>query len=120
MPAQPLLRFGTYRLEGTSGQLWRHTRVVHLPPKAAAALWCLATQAGQVVTRAALLDTVWVGTVVSDAELTVCIRELRRVLGDDPQRPRYIETVHRRGYRFIAPVTTAPQVGARSGTRLIP
>ena len=105
MPAQPLLRFGTYRLEGTSGQLWRHTRVVHLPPKAAAALWCLATQAGQ---------------VVSDAVLTVCIRELRRVLGDDPQRPRYIETVHRRGYRFIAPVTTVPQVGARSGTRLIP
>jgi DNA-binding response OmpR family regulator len=51
MPAQPLLRFGPYRLEGTSGQLWRHTRVVHLPPKAAA-LWCLATQAGRVVTRA--------------------------------------------------------------------
>jgi DNA-binding winged helix-turn-helix (wHTH) protein len=51
MPSPPLLRFEPYRLEGASGQLWRHTQVVKLPPKAAAVLWCLAMQAGQVVTR---------------------------------------------------------------------
>ncbi|MGH8065947.1 MAG: AAA family ATPase [Candidatus Entotheonellia bacterium] len=104
MSAPPLLGFGPYRLDGASGQFWRHDQQVHLPPKAAAVLWCLATQAGQVMTRETLFDTVWAGTVVSDAVLTVCIRELRRILGDDGQRPRYIETVHRRGYRFVASV----------------
>ena len=66
MPSQQLLRFGPYRLEGANGQLWRHTQVVKLPPKAAAVLWCLATQAGQVVTRDTLLDTVWAETAVSE------------------------------------------------------
>jgi AAA ATPase domain/Transcriptional regulatory protein, C terminal len=51
-----------------------------------------------------LIDTVWAETTVGDSVLTVGIRELRRVLGDDPKRPRCIETVHRRGYRFVAPV----------------
>jgi DNA-binding winged helix-turn-helix (wHTH) protein/predicted ATPase len=116
MPAQPLLRFGVYRLDGTRGQLWRHDAMVHLPPKALAVLWCLARQAGQVVTKAVLLDTVWAGTVVSEGVLTACIRDLRRALGDAARQPRYIETVHRRGYRFVAPVeapaTSLPVVPA--------
>src|SRR5207244_8776918 len=49
-------------------------------------------------------------TVVSDAALTVCIQELRRVLREDARRPRYLETVHRRGYRFIAPLATTQPV----------
>ena len=73
MPSQQLLRFGPYRLAGASGQLWRHKQVVKLPPKAVAVLWCLATQAGQVVTNETLLETVWAETEVSDAVLTVCI-----------------------------------------------
>ena len=118
MPLQQLLRFGPYQLEGANGQLWCHTQVVRLPPKAAAVLWCLATQAGQVVTRETLHNTVWAETVVSDAVLTVCIREVRRALGDDPQQPRYIETVHRRGYRFVAPVEwLAPSL---PGSRTMP
>lgn len=67
-------------------------------------LCCLAMQPGQFFTRQTLLDTVWAEMVVNDAVLTVCIRELRRALGDDPLQPRYIETVHQRGYRFVAPV----------------
>jgi DNA-binding winged helix-turn-helix (wHTH) protein/predicted ATPase len=118
MPSPLLLRFGPYRLEGASGQLWRHTQLVKLPPKVAAALWCLATQAGQVVTRGTLFDAVWAETVVGDSVLTVCIRELRRVLGDDPKRPRYIETVHRRGYRFVAPVERLEDTP--SGDRAVP
>ena len=51
MPAEPCLRFGPYRLEGATGQLWRYDQLVPLPPKAAAVLWCLVTQAGQLVTR---------------------------------------------------------------------
>jgi predicted ATPase/DNA-binding winged helix-turn-helix (wHTH) protein len=85
-----------------------------VPPKALAVLWLLASQAGQVVTKAALLDTVWAETVVSDGTLTTCLGLLRRALGEDAQRPRYIATVHRLGYRFIAPVTAgapAPPAG---------
>jgi predicted ATPase len=61
-------------------------------------------QAGQLVSKEALLETVWAETVVNEGVLAVCIRQLRRALHDDPRRPRYIETVHRRGYRFVAPV----------------
>jgi DNA-binding winged helix-turn-helix (wHTH) protein/predicted ATPase len=104
MAPQHLVQFGPYRLDGASGQLWHHTQVVKLPPKAAAVLWCLVRQAGQVVVKDTLLDTVWAKTAVSEGVLSVCIRDLRRALGDDPRQPRYIETVHRRGYRFIAPV----------------
>jgi adenylate cyclase len=96
------LRFGPFRLDGREGLLWRRNRVVPLPPKATAVLWCLASQAGQLVTKAALLEAGWGETVVSEEVLTGCIRALRRALGDDPKRRRYIETVHRRGYRFVA------------------
>jgi predicted ATPase/DNA-binding winged helix-turn-helix (wHTH) protein len=116
MSLQQFLHFGPYWLEGASGQLWRHKQVVKLPPKAVAVLWCLATQAGQVVTKEALLDTVWPKTMVSEGALTVCIRELRRVLGDDSRRPRYIETVHRRGYRFVALVDQRPASLAKRRT----
>jgi predicted ATPase len=79
--------------------------VVPLPPKALAVLWALVSQAGQVVTKAALREAVWADTAVSDAVLTTCIRLLRRALAEDATQPRYIATVHRLGYRFLAPVT---------------
>jgi tetratricopeptide (TPR) repeat protein len=64
----------------------------------------LASRPGQLVTKQALLDIGWPDTAVGDAVLTVSIGALRQVLDDDRSRPRYIETVHRRGYRFVAPV----------------
>jgi DNA-binding winged helix-turn-helix (wHTH) protein len=103
-PATPL-HFGTYRLEGPTGPLWRHNEMVALPPKALAVLWLLASQAGQVVTKATLLDAVWAETVVSEGTLTTCLSLLRHALGEDARQPRYIATVHRLGYRFVAPVT---------------
>ena len=75
-------------------------------PKTFAVLCCLVTQAGQLVTKDALLEAVWPETVVSEAVVTVAMRTLRRVLGDQAHTPRFIETVHGRGYRFIAPVST--------------
>src|SRR5262247_3327144 len=105
MPLEQALRFGPYRLAGPHGPLWCGAQVVPLPPKALAVLWQLATQAGQVVTKEALLDAVWAGTMVSEAVLTTCLRTLRQALGEDAQQPRYIATVHRLGYRFVAPVT---------------
>jgi TolB-like protein/cytochrome c-type biogenesis protein CcmH/NrfG len=68
-------------------------------------LHSLAERSGQLVTKDELFAAAWPGVVVSDSALTVCIRELRRALGDKRRVPQFIETVHGRGYRFIAPVT---------------
>ena len=98
------LTFGPYRLEGPDGLLWRRGRVVPLPPKATCVLWALVSRAGQLVTKQTLLELGWPDTAVGEAVLTVSIRALREVLDDDRSQPRYIETVHRRGYRFVARV----------------
>src|SRR5262245_47726948 len=116
MPPDAPLCFGPYALAGPQGPLWRATQVVPLPPKALAVLWLLASQAGQVVTKAALLDAVWADTAVSEAVLTTCLRLLRRGLGEDPRQPQYIATVHRLGYRFVAPVTGPAPPPALPGT----
>jgi DNA-binding winged helix-turn-helix (wHTH) protein len=101
--------FGPYELAGRNGQLLHHTRPLPLSPKAVAVLWTLVTRAGQVVSKEELFGSVWPETVVSEGTITNCISELRRVLGDATAKPRYIETVSRRGYRFIAPLTTTAQ-----------
>jgi DNA-binding winged helix-turn-helix (wHTH) protein len=76
-----------------------------LPPKPVAVLASLVAQAGQVVTKAALLETVWPETVVTEGVLKGCIRQIRQALGETGATRQYIATVHRRGYRFVAPVT---------------
>src|SRR5262249_15757099 len=63
---------------------------------------------GRLVTKEELLQAVWPETYVSEGLLSTYIRDLRAALGDDPEAPRFIETVVRRGYRFIAPLMTAP------------
>jgi DNA-binding winged helix-turn-helix (wHTH) protein len=108
LPPRPDLHFGPYRLDGRNGLLWHQDRVVPLSPKATAVLGCLASRAGQLVTKAEPFQAVWPDTAVSDGVLAVGIRELRRALDDAAQQPRYIETIHRRGYRFIETVTAAP------------
>src|SRR5215510_3713744 len=103
--------FGRYRFHPGSGRLWAGQREVKLTPRAAAVLGALIERAGQPVTRSELFRTVWGNAVVGDAALTACIQELRGALDDDARRPRFIETRHRRGYRFVAPVAspaTAP------------
>ena len=93
--------------------VWRGEVARRLTPKAFAVLRYLVTHPGRVVTRDELWQAVWPGLVVGEAALNVCIRELRQVLGDDPQAPQFIETVHRRGYRFIGPEPDAG--GGRPG-----
>src|SRR5262245_6575194 len=105
MPRQPLLQFGLYRFDPARGQLWRHSQVIDLPPRALAGLGYLVAQAGQLVTKEALLAAGWPDTAVTEWVLTTCMRDLRRALGDDARQPQYIATVHRRGYRFMAEVT---------------
>ena len=99
-----MLRFGTYQLDAVQG-LRRGGEELRVTPKSLAVLLFLAERAGNVVTKAELFQSVWRGTVVSDSALTSCIQELRHVLEDDARLPRYVETLHRRGYRFVASVS---------------
>jgi TolB-like protein/cytochrome c-type biogenesis protein CcmH/NrfG len=111
------LTFGRYRLEPRSG-LVSGKRQVRLTPKALALLSFIAERPGEVITKAELFSAVWPETAVGDAALVTCIQELRKALGDDAQRPRYIETLHRRGYRFIA--KPAASARARNAPDLSP
>jgi pimeloyl-ACP methyl ester carboxylesterase len=107
---QPALTFGPFRLDESSGRLYGHDVPISLTPKAFALLHYLAARAGRLVPKRELLDALWPGVFVGDAVLKSTIREVRRALGDTPQAPRFIETAHRRGYRFIA--TLEPDVPA--------
>jgi pimeloyl-ACP methyl ester carboxylesterase/DNA-binding winged helix-turn-helix (wHTH) protein/class 3 adenylate cyclase len=99
--------FPPFRLDTTNECLWRGSERIELTPKAFAVLRRLLEAAGHLVTKDQLLNSVWAGTFVGDAVLKVCIGEIRRALCDEPRAPRFIETLHRRGYRFIAPVETS-------------
>ena len=75
------LGFPPLRLDGDNACLWRGTKAVRLTPKAFAVLQCLAERHGQLVTKDSLLDSVWSRTVVGDAVLKVCVREIRKRAG---------------------------------------
>src|SRR5262245_5091915 len=100
--AQPheVLHFATYQLDPQNEKLWRNQHVVRLTGKAFAVLRHLVRHPSQLVSKRELLRAVWTDTIVSHSTLTSCIKELRKALEDDAKSPRYIETVHRRGYRF--------------------
>jgi predicted ATPase/DNA-binding winged helix-turn-helix (wHTH) protein len=93
--------FGPFRLDLVGERLWRGAEAVALTPKAFALLRYLAERPGQLLTKQDLLDAIWADALVTDASLHVCIREIREALGDPARAPQYVETVHRRGYRFI-------------------
>jgi DNA-binding winged helix-turn-helix (wHTH) protein len=100
------LIFRSFRFDPASERLWHGAHEVTLRPKTFAVLRYLLEHAGQLVTKADLLDAIWPDISVSDVVPTVCVQELRKVLGDPAGTPRFIETVPKRGYRFIAPLTT--------------
>ena len=99
---EPPHRFGPFRIDTENEQLWYHQESVPLKPKAFAVLRHLVERRGKLVTKQELFAKIWPDTVVSDGALTACIKEIRKALNDAAQSPRFIETVHRRGYRFIA------------------
>ena len=101
----PILQFGDYRLDPGSGQLLMGTTPVPITPKVYALLSYLAERAGQLVPKNELLEALWPDVFVGEAVLKTTVRDLRKALGDDPRAPKFIETMHRRGYRFVAPVT---------------
>ena len=104
MPHNLYYEFGPYQLNVNTRLLKRSSETLSLTPKAAEILIMLVTRAGQLVEKNELLKEIWPDTFVEEANLSQNIFYLRRLLGDERVEPKYIETVTRRGYRFIAPV----------------
>ena len=105
MPSSPQWVFDRFRLDPDHACLWRGAEVIALPPKAFDLLHYFVRHPDRVVTKDELLDAVWPQTAVTEAVVRVAIGLLRKVLGDTAQTPRFIATVARRGYRFLAPVS---------------
>lgn len=99
-------RFDRFCLDPSDRQLSRDDVRVDLSARYFDALALLVREGGRLVSKDRFLDEVWRGVPVTDEALTQCIKTLRRQLGDDASRPRFIETVPKHGYRFIAPVET--------------
>ncbi len=106
--------FPPFRLDPGNEQLWRENQLVPLRPKTFAVLRFLVEHAGQLLTKEELLKGVWSDTRVDEGILKGYIRDLRHILGDDAQQPRFIETVPRRGHRFIGPVVSSQHSVASS------
>ena len=116
MSSRSVLRFAAFELHAETGELRRRGDVVKLAPQPFKVLELLARHGGEVVTRAEIRDHVWSGDTFVDFDqgLNFCIRQIREVLGDTADAPRFIETLPRRGYRFLMPVTdSTPAAPAR-------
>jgi DNA-binding winged helix-turn-helix (wHTH) protein/TolB-like protein len=100
-------RFGLFEFDGTSGELRREGQPVRLQTQPALVLACLLSRPGEVVSREELCSSVWGSETFIDFErgLNFCIAQVRSALSDDANAPRYLRTIPRRGYQFIAPVS---------------
>ena len=107
--------FGVYLLDAQSGMLFREGDHVALPPKVAELLVALVQAAGRVLTREELLQRLWPDTVVEEGSLTSHISLLRKALGGDPKAQGFIETLPKRGYRFVASVQRVASLAHNSG-----
>src|SRR5512145_873452 len=109
--------FGSFEFDPYSRLLKRDGVELSLPPRVLGVLEVLLHRAGDVVPRQELMDSVWKDAFVTDTSLAEAVSVLRQALGDDPQAPSYIQTLHRRGYRWVAPVVQKPaQGGAETET----
>lgn len=106
-PSNGAVRFGPFELDTRAGRLRKGKAQLHLQPQPFKLLSLLVSRAGQLVTREEIQHQLWdKGTFVDfEQGLNVCIRQIRTALDDTPASPRFVETVPRRGYRFIAPAT---------------
>lgn len=97
--------FGPFTFDRANGLLRHGTRELPLPPRVLGVLDLLVSRPGEIVPKQEIIDSVWKEAFVTDTSLAEAVSVLRQALGDDPQAPSYVQTVHRRGYRFVAPVT---------------
>src|SRR5689334_3999372 len=98
------LRIGDWIVDPSAGLLTRDAQVVRVDARMLRLLLELAAHPGQTVSQDQLLDRVWAGVIVTPDSVYQAVASLRRLLGDDPKRPRYIATVPRLGYRMVADV----------------
>jgi DNA-binding winged helix-turn-helix (wHTH) protein len=114
-PDEAPFLLGPWQIDPAACELRNGGGVVRLRPKVMDLLVAFARNPGRVLSKQCLLDMVWPEVTVGDASLTVAVGELRDALGDHPEQPVYIETIPRRGYRLIAPVTDPDADRVRPG-----
>jgi DNA-binding winged helix-turn-helix (wHTH) protein len=110
-----LVAFGPFVFDRTNRLLTRDGAEVPLPPRVEGVLALLLERPAQLVTKQELIASVWRDAFVTETSLAEAISVLRQTLGDDPQRPTYVQTLHRRGYRFIAEVRAPAEGGGHDG-----
>jgi DNA-binding winged helix-turn-helix (wHTH) protein len=99
-----ILRFDLFHLPSGVDLLYRDEQVVALEPQAVRVLRYLVEHSDRVISKDELLEAVWPEVFTTDGVLKKAVSQIRRALGDDSRDSRFIETYHRRGYRFVAPV----------------
>jgi DNA-binding winged helix-turn-helix (wHTH) protein len=104
MDQDSIYEFDSFRLEMAKQLLWDGETPVNLPPKIYRLLLFFLQHAGQLISREELFNAVWDGRIVDDSALRLAVNSLRNILQDDRKTPRFISTVSRRGYRFLADV----------------
>ena len=97
-------KFSDFTLDASEHRLLQGNREIYLPPRTFDTLLYLVNRHGHLVTKNELLETLWADSFVTENALTRCIKEVREALADDFHQPRYIRTIHRVGYKFIADV----------------
>src|SRR5213083_3305274 len=116
----PLVRFGAFEVNLVSREVRKYGMRIRLEEKPFQILEMLVVDAGQVVARKALREKLWPDTVVGyEHGLNTAINKLRDLLGDCARSPRYVETLPRLGYRFIAPVEESGKDVATAGKRML-
>jgi len=123
-PTATTLRIGAWCVNPASGQISRDGEAARVEVRTMRLLLCLAEHAGEVVSIEDLLNRVWSDVTVAPDSVYQAVTSLRRLLGDDPKQPTYIETVPRLGYRMVATVgpwadQSVPQVGAQSNPQTV-
>ena len=103
-----LIELSPLRLDLKAGRLWKGEHTIELRPKPWNLLLYMAQRPGELLSKQELMDAVWPDTVVTESSLNQAVKELRKALGDDARSPRFIETVHRRGFRLLAPEDYTP------------
>ena len=110
--------FDDIRIEPATFRAFKAGKVIQLEPKALRLLLFLIENRDRLIEKDEILDAIWSGTHVTENALTQEIGKLRKILGDDPKAPKYIQTVHTRGYRFIAELAEANGEGTLAGARV--
>src|SRR5262249_34334130 len=113
-PTRCFYEFGDFRIDVTERELQRNGRTIPLTLKAFDVLLALVENRGHIIEKDRLLQEIWPDSFVEESNLTKHVSTLRQVLGDSRDEPKFIETISKRGYRFIASVKEAAEEGQKS------